>query len=394
MTRPLTVALVVAGVVAGVLVPASGTPASAVVAPVVLASRTVTAGPVVVPGAASTAVLRYSSTSITATPTTMTGSLALPRGPVPRGGWPLVVWSHMTVGAADRCAPSTARVGDPELVRMTTGDPIVARLLAAGFAVARPDFEGIGGPGRHPYLIGRSLARSVIDMAVAVRGADRRIGRDVVLAGHSEGAVAALFAAAAPVEQWRGMRVRGVAAITPPTEMAAIVRAVSTVGVRAGAATGDLVGLAALIVTGAATVDPAFAALVTGGGLSARATRLLPAVDTRCFGELGSPRVFGALAPSELLGPRGATALTRLTRIVDANDVAHLNIPTSIPIRVDAGAFDAVAPLPFLDALVRRYRARGNRVAMAVHPAAHTAVPASPGTAGQVAAWLIGCGRG
>ena len=51
--------------------------------------------------------------------------------------------------------------------------------------MVRPDYEGIGSAGPHPYLIGRSLATSVIDAATAARAIDPRIGQDVVVARHS-----------------------------------------------------------------------------------------------------------------------------------------------------------------------------------------------------------------
>ncbi|MFW1949816.1 hypothetical protein ACG907_18195 [Acinetobacter bereziniae] len=39
-------------------------------------------------------------------PTIVSGSLFIPKGEVPKGGWPLLVWGHGTVGLADQCAPS------------------------------------------------------------------------------------------------------------------------------------------------------------------------------------------------------------------------------------------------------------------------------------------------
>ena len=42
-----------------------------------------------------------------------------------------------------------------------------AQLLAkAGYAVVRTDYEGLGTPGDHPYLVGVSEGRSVLDMAL------------------------------------------------------------------------------------------------------------------------------------------------------------------------------------------------------------------------------------
>ena len=295
----------------------------------------------------------------------------------------------MTTGGADACAPSRATKASPSLAYMTSGDRIATDLLGKGFAVVRPDYEGIGSPGPHPYLIGKSLARAVIDAARAVAAAEPRVGRRVVVSGHSEGAVASLFAAAAPRAEWGALQLKAVAAVTPPTRLGDIVHVVARVPVRAGSPTGELVALAALLISGASTVDPAFADLVTyGGGLSPAATALMPLVEKVCYRELAGPRAFGALAPADLLGARGARAQQHLATIVDHNDVVHLRLPTSLPIRIDSGAVDIVAPAPFINDLVETYRARGSRVDVAVHPGGHSQVPRDPVTAAEVADWL------
>ncbi|WP_336793176.1 lipase family protein [Gordonia malaquae] len=378
----LTAALVVSLVGTG---PADASPA-------VLSTRVVTDPVVALPAAASTTVIRYRSTSVRGRPTTMSATLLLPRSKPPTAGWPLAVWSHMTVGGADRCAPSVARRGDPELPHMTSGDQIVGRLLRAGFAVVRPDFEGIGSPGPHPYLIGSSLATSVIDAAAAVVAFDRRIGHEVVVAGHSEGAVASLFAAAQPASRWGSLRLKAVAAVTPPTQMGAIVDSVaqSPVG---GGLIADLTGLAALLVSGASAADPAFEQLARDGGLSRRALTLMRHIDDRCYGGLTADDSFGGMAPSAMLGPRGARLKSELVRIVEANDVAGLRLPVGLPVRIDAGYVDGVAPYPLVAGLVDTYRSRGSQVAFVGHPAGHTPVPTSQGAAESIAAWLVRRGR-
>lgn len=345
---------------------------------------------VALPASGAAYLIRYRSTTVRGEPVTLTGSLLLPRRRPPAGGWPLAVWNHMTTGGADKCAPSTARRGSTALADMTSGDGIVAALLRDGYAVVRPDYEGIGSPGPHPYLIGSSLARSVIGAARAVMAAEPRIGREVVLAGHSEGAVAALFAAAAPRASWGDLRVRAVVGVTPPTRMADIVTGVAKVPVAAGRTTGELVGLAALLVSGATTVDPDFGRLIADGGLSTRANRLMSAVERVCYRDLASPTLFGALAPAELLGPRGGAALARLSAIAGRNDVAHLRLPPGVAVRFDAGVADAVAPAPLVAELAQHYRERGVPVTLALHAGGHAQVPRRPETAPQIVEWLRG----
>ncbi|MDR2281098.1 MAG: lipase family protein [Gordonia sp. (in: high G+C Gram-positive bacteria)] len=375
-------------VVAGALVVSLAGAGSADASPAVLTERVVTDPVVALSAAASTTVIRYRSTSVRGRPTTMSATVLLPRSKPPKTGWPLAVWSHMTVGGADKCAPSAARRGDSELPHMTSGDQVVGKLLTAGFAVVRPDFEGIGSPGPHPYLIGSSLATSVIDAAMAVAAFDRRIGHEVVVAGHSEGAVASLFAAAQPASRWGSLRLKAVAAVTPPTRMGTIVDTVaqSPVG---GGPIADLTGLAALLVSGASAADPEFEQLARDGGLSRRALTLMRHIDDRCYGGLTADDSFGGMAPSAMLGPRGARLKSELVRIVEANDVARLRLPVGLPVRIDAGYVDPVAPYPLVAELVDTYRSRRSPVAFVGHPAGHTPVPTSERAAQSIAAWLV-----
>jgi dipeptidyl aminopeptidase/acylaminoacyl peptidase len=143
----------------------------------------------VLAGAASNTLVHYRSRSVDGSATTISGTLAIPRGKVPRSGWPVVTWAHGTVGMADRCAPS--RAGTPNRY----DSRLLERWLKAGYAVVRTDYEGLGTPGEHPYLIGVSEGRSVLDMVRAARRLDPSVGNRVVIAGHSQGGPAALWAA-------------------------------------------------------------------------------------------------------------------------------------------------------------------------------------------------------
>ena len=116
----------------------------------------------------------------------MSGTLAIPKGHAPKGGWPVISWAHGTTGVADACAPSRSGGSGPALL---------GRWLKAGYAVVRTDYEGLGTPGEHPFLIGRSEGSSVLDAARAARKLDNRICKRFVIAGHSQGGQSALWAA-------------------------------------------------------------------------------------------------------------------------------------------------------------------------------------------------------
>ena len=68
------------------------------------------------------------------------------------------------------------------------------QLVDAGYVVAATDYEGLGTPGVHPYLVGESEGRSVLDAARAARALERfRRGRPRAdrraLAGRAVGVV-------------------------------------------------------------------------------------------------------------------------------------------------------------------------------------------------------------
>jgi hypothetical protein len=79
---------------------------------------------------------------------------------------------------------------------------LLNRFLRAGWAVAMTDYEGLGTYGVHPYLLGESEGRGILDIVPAVRelaAADDvngpGIAREYVIVGHSQGGQAALFGA-------------------------------------------------------------------------------------------------------------------------------------------------------------------------------------------------------
>jgi hypothetical protein len=125
-------------------------------------------------------LLLYRSKSVNGKVVAVSGSLTLPRGPKPRGGWPVVTYAHGSLGVADPCAPT--RGYDAGLL-VSYAYPLLRQFLTAGYAVVRTDYEGLGTPGVHPYLVGRSEGRSVLDAVRAARRAEPRLSRRFVIAG-------------------------------------------------------------------------------------------------------------------------------------------------------------------------------------------------------------------
>ncbi|WP_234799561.1 lipase family protein [Mycobacteroides abscessus] len=118
----------------------------------------------------------YSYLSVTpnGAPVEVSARLYTPRGKAPAGGWPLVAYAHGTSGVVRHCAP-------------TGFDPVVAPFLEHGFAVASTNYQGLGGPGRHPYIDSASQARDVLYAARASRQTRQDLSNKVVLVGVSQG---------------------------------------------------------------------------------------------------------------------------------------------------------------------------------------------------------------
>ncbi|ARU96011.1 lipase [Tatumella citrea] len=133
-------------------------------------------------------LIRYSSLDGVdgKTPRQDSGAVFLPKGPAPQGGWPVVVWTHGTVGVANDCAPSL----NPRSAR---DQQYLNSWLSLGFAVVAPDYAGLGSAGLHHYLNARSEAWSVLDSATAALKSFP-LSNKLIIVGQSQGAHAAFAA--------------------------------------------------------------------------------------------------------------------------------------------------------------------------------------------------------
>jgi alpha-beta hydrolase superfamily lysophospholipase len=133
--------------------------------------------------------ITYASTSgIDDHRTRVSGSVLVPQGAAPPGGWPIVALGHPATGTAPDCAPSQS----PTLLDTAA---TVEALLQAGYVVTIPDYQGLGTGAKpntyYPYLDSTTVGYNMID---AVRAARKLVpntsGRWVAL-GLSEGGQAA-----------------------------------------------------------------------------------------------------------------------------------------------------------------------------------------------------------
>ncbi|ANW05345.1 lipase [Bradyrhizobium icense] len=166
------------------------------------------------PLGATTYRVLYRSTGLNGRPIFVSGVVIVPQAEAPPGGRPIVAWAHPTSGIVPRCAPSLAIF----LFQQIQG---LRSMISRGFVVAATDYPGLGTPGPHPYLVGESEGRAVIDIVRAARSLPRAgEGRDFTVWGHSQGGQAALFAGMIANAYAPELRLLGVAAAAPATDLA------------------------------------------------------------------------------------------------------------------------------------------------------------------------------
>lgn len=128
----------------------------------------------------------YRSEDLHGTPIAVSGWLAIPDSSRPANGYPVLAFAHGTAGLADSCAPTRRSTPSQTIALLET-------FLARGMVVVASDYQGLGTPGKHHYLVGPSEAHSVLDSAraaISVAGGANK----VLLFGHSQGGHAVLFA--------------------------------------------------------------------------------------------------------------------------------------------------------------------------------------------------------
>jgi hypothetical protein len=153
----------------------------------------------------------YRSTGLNGQPIQVSGAIYLPSGPAPAGGRNVIAWAHPTTGVVEACAPSLM----PDNAGMIWG---LADMLAQGYVVVATDYPGLGTPGMHPYLIGISEGRAVLDSVRAARALPNSGASDrFAVWGHSQGGHAALYTGELAASYAPELKLVGVAAAAPAT---------------------------------------------------------------------------------------------------------------------------------------------------------------------------------
>jgi hypothetical protein len=243
--------------------------------------------------------ITYISTDPGGNPITVSGAVLTPRPQIlqahPRNASRTVAWAHGTMGLADRCAPS--RTDHLDLPGFDDYSATIASYLSQGWTVAATDYPGLGTPGLHPYIVGNSEGRSIIDSVRAARKLNSALSDKWVVSGHSQGGQAAIFANELDDTYGNGLDLRGAIALAPASNLDLITP---------GLAGTPLQGYLVMAIYGLSAVDPT---VHPEEILAPPALDRVSALETGCFAEVHA--AFQDLTADELLvGGQLSDALT------------------------------------------------------------------------------------
>jgi hypothetical protein len=288
---------------------------------------------------------------------TSLGTLYLPPGDAPAGGWPVLVYGHGTQGLGDDNVSWTGWVGADN-----SGDQYLAHWLDAGFAVAAPEYPGLGTEGVHPYLNSHSEGASMIDIVRAARSLTDEVGTTWVTNGYSQGGHASLAAAEMAAEYAPELNL---AAVTAGGVPAGVAREMSALSPLVRVSQPDLETYVGYVLAGFRAARPDFP---LDSYLTPVGRRIVDLAETANYVEMSDAV---ADVPAGDLVSRPLSDGDLITELQ-----AHLGVPDNgydAPVFIYQQAFDFVSPKPFTDGLVDSARANGMDVSYRVDqdPAGH-----------------------
>ncbi|MGX7732804.1 alpha/beta hydrolase family protein [Rhodococcus sp. 2H158] len=356
-SRRVLVALAVTSVLAATAC-ADSEPSSAAERPpgALISTRPLTSA-AALPSAARTELITYLSEDATGRPILVSGTVAIPRGDAPGGGWPVISWAHGTTGVGDACAPSADTVGGPAHSYLSRTTAMLDRWVADGYAVVQADYEGLGTPGGHPYMNGDSAANTVVDIVRAAREAEPGIGNRWTVMGHSQGGHAALFTAAQGAERAPELELQGAVAFAPGSRTSETAAYFAT----GGPGIAQALTFLPVLLLGAEAADPEMSA---DAMLTDASRPLLAAARTGCMDDV---RKVAATVPVDQVFAPGAD-VGRLTEYFATQELEQLAL--AVPTLVVQGTADVLVSRQVTDEVTKALCDNGSPLAYRVYDGA------------------------
>lgn len=306
------------------------------------AGDVITRMPMDSPGPGATRIV-YASESVAGRGAVVSGVLLEPEGPWRGPGRrPIAVIAPGTQGAADYCSMSmTMHFGQD-------APPPADFFLSRGWGVAITDYEGLGTPGRHTYLVREAQGKAVLDVARAA--ANEWGAGPVVMFGFSQGGAATAAAAELADAYAPELDVRAVYAGGVPEDLA---------GTAAHIDGSALAGAMGYAIGGLVAAYPGVAGEVDAL-LSEEGRRFVESTSGECVGD--TVRNWRGRDSRDFTadGRTLAEALESSGQLRDVVAEQRLGgVAPSMPVFVAHNSFDDVIPVEGARELVRRWCGAG-----------------------------------
>lgn len=150
-------------------------------------------------------------------PIKASGTVFVPKGKAPEGGWRIVALGHDDDGVQPECAPSAS----PSLLGLA---PSVRALVAAGYVVTVPDYVGLGMQWQkdvqdkgqyHPFLDSTTAGYNMIDAVRATRKLVSETSDQWIAVGTGQGGQAAWAANELAADYAGELSLQGALAVAP-----------------------------------------------------------------------------------------------------------------------------------------------------------------------------------
>jgi pimeloyl-ACP methyl ester carboxylesterase len=274
----------------------------------------------------------------------VSGSVFVPNGTPPPGGWPIIAMGHGTIGVQHDCGPSLS----PTLLGSADA---VATLVNNGFLVTLPDYQGLGmDQTYHPYLDSTTVGYNMIDSVRAARKLVPAASDRWLAFGSSQGGQAAWAANELAGTYGTGLELLGSAIVAPAADFAGLADSAA-----AGTLTLEQMSALQWLLYSLKEEHPDFDLDLYRRGIVAEKWDILSA----CAGPLVSQRadVTSRVTPDDLR-PATPEAVDRLR-----DYLAKRSLPKTkadAPMLILYGALDQVVAPQWTDAAIRRACALGD----------------------------------
>lgn len=268
----------------------------------------------------------------------VSGFAVVPTSRAPEDGRDVYGWAHGTVGLGDQCAPSH-KIPD-------NLPPYGGLQVERGTVLVATDYAGLGTPGVPTQSDGGGEGQAVLDSVRAVESLPG-VGAidEVVLAGHSQGGPAVLFASEIAPVYAPELKLVGVVALAPGAELPELTNALAQSPSKG------------LVLIGAAGLRAAHPDVDLSAVLTPTAIADLPRVESECVDE--TVQRYETIPTGDIL-TRLPSSAPEINQLLEQNSPGSHSI--SVPVFLGHGDADQQVPVTLSDRLQDKYCALGVNV--------------------------------